>query len=113
MSNADTRAAIAAAANTVTGVHVHAVKPTAPGPGDGWLRWRGAERADGFVFMNTWQLLVVVAADDEKSNEQSDQLGYALASALEPVIFVDSLEAVGIATSAGQLRGLEIIGRSE
>jgi hypothetical protein len=113
MSNATTRAAIATAANTVDGVTVHAVKPASPGPGDGWVRWRGAERADGFAFMNTWQLVVIVAPDDAKSDEQTDRLGYALAEALEPVIFIDSLEAVAIATSAGQLRAVEIIGRSE
>jgi hypothetical protein len=113
MSNAQMRLDIAAAANTVDGVHIHPVKAAAPGPGDGWVRWRGAERADGHAYMQTWQVLIVVASDEAKADESVDRLAVDLADALEDVLFIDSFTAVAIPTSAGPLSGLEIIGRSE
>ena len=115
MSNSETRIAIRDSATGIAGVTVHPTRPATPQPLDGWVRWRGAERADGFTFMNSWALLVVVAADEEKADDLADTIGYALAAALQDddVLFVDSITAVGIPTSAGELKGVQIIGRSE
>lgn len=115
MSNAQTRIAIRDSATGVAGVTVHPVRPASPQPLDAWIRWRGAERGDGFVFMNTWAVLVVVAADEQKADELADTVGYALAAALQDddVLFIDAITAVEIPTSAGGLNGVQILGRSE
>lgn len=114
MSNAQTRAAIRTAAS-VAGVTVHPTRPSTPQPFDGWVRWRGAERADGHLFMNTWAVVIVLGADEQKADDMIDTVGYAVAAALEDddVLFVDTITAVAIATSAGDFNGVQILGRSE
>jgi hypothetical protein len=117
MTSAAERAALVTAADGVTAgdftVRAHESRPAAPAPGDAWVRWRGAQRDAGFLFVNTWAVLVVVAADETTADAMADQLGYALAGALEPVMFVDAITPVVMATSAGDMQGLQLTGRSE
>lgn len=117
MSNAAQRAALVAAADGTTAgaftVHAHARRPATMRPGDAWVRWRGSERGDGDAFVNTWAVIVAVDADEQTADDMADSLGYALADALEPVMFVDAVTPVAIATSAGDVNGLQVQGRSE
>jgi hypothetical protein len=117
MSNTAQRAALVAAADGVTAsdftVHCHTTRPSAPQPGDAWVRWRGAERGDGFLFINTWALFVVLGPDENIADDMADTLGYALADVLEPIAFVEGILPVALATSAGDMNGIQITGRSE
>jgi hypothetical protein len=113
MSNADTRAAIAAAISTVDGLTGYVKRPTAMKPGDGWPQWRGAARADGFGFLETWAVLVVLPDNETTADEWADSHGYALATALEPVMFVESIAPATIPASGNDIYALMITGRTE
>jgi len=117
MSNATQRAALIAAADGVTvgdfTVHAYDRRPATMKPGDAWVRWRGAERADGFAFINTWAVIVIVSGEEQVADDMADQLAYALAGALEPVMFIDAITPVAQATSAGDMNAIQIMGKSE
>lgn len=113
MGNADVRLAIAAAASTVSGVTGYAKRPTSLNIGDAWPQWRGAERVDGMGFLETWQVFLLLPSDEFTADGYADTLGYPLAEALRPVLFVDSIVPAEVATSAGPLLALMITGRSE
>ena len=114
MSNADTRAEIAAAVSTVTGLNGFVQRPVSPNAGDAWPLWRGGERSDGSVFVNTWAVLLVLPSSETTADEWADLYGVQLADALESVMFVDAIAPATIsAGSAGELLALMITGRSE
>jgi hypothetical protein len=115
MSNATTRAAVAAAMSTVPGVKGYAHRPATPRPGDAWPQWSGGTRDDQSIgFLETWRVLVVTdqgAAGD--ADAFLDAKGDAVLAALAPVLFVDSYTPATLATEAGDLYALMITGRTE
>lgn len=118
MSNATQRAALVAAADDVTvgafTVHAHTKRPSTMKAGDAWVRWRGAERSEaGLTFYNTWALIVLVSDDELVADNMADELGYALAGALEPVMSIDAITPVIVATSAGDMNAIQVQGTSE
>jgi len=120
VSNDQTRADIVALASTVEGVTAYAKRPATLRSGDAWVRWRGAERADGFLFYNTWALIVLLSEDEQTADEQADRLAYELAAVLEDgtddtdgVLFVTGMQPVAVASTAGDFKAIEVQGRSE
>lgn len=117
MSTAETRVAIAEALSTVDGITGYAQKALAkaPKPGDGWVVRRGGQRADGWAFMQTWAVVIVLQDGDEiQADRWIDAHIDALVDALEPVMFVESwAPAVTPMTGNPQALALLITGRSE
>lgn len=114
MSNADTRQDIADAMSTVDGITGHASRPSALNTGDAWPQWRGADRAGGHAFTNTWNVLVVLpSADDVSADAFADEYGEALIDALRPVLYVDSFTPATTPSEAGDVYALLLTGRSE
>lgn len=114
MSHADTRAALAAAINTIDGLKGYAHRPTVFKAGDAWPQWRGGERADvGFVFSNTWVVIVVVPTDERTADEWSDVYGDDVCGALEPVMYVESQMPIEVPAEGGAMLALAFTGRSE
>lgn len=111
MSNADTRAAIAAALSTVTDVTGYERRPRSFKSGDAWPLWRGAERGDASMYVNTWQVIVVLPVTEEKADEWADSHGYAIADALP--LFVDSMVPSLLPAEGDGIPALLITGRVE
>lgn len=113
MSNANTRAEIAAALSAVAGITGHTARPSVLNEGDAWPQWRGGVPRAGAV-ENTWIVLVVMPqADDITADGFADSHGEALLEALRPVLFVDSIAPATIDNDAGQMYALMITGRAE
>ena len=113
MNNAQVRANIAAALSTVEGVKGYARRPKSPKAGDGWPLWRGSERADGFLFTQTFAVVIALSGDVVAADDFADAHGDELADALEPVLFVESFAPAVTATDAGDMNALMITGRVE
>lgn len=113
MSNADTRAALAAALSTVDGVTGYARRPNVTKPGDAWPMWRGSERADGWGYLETWAVVIVLPGAEDTADAFADEHQAALDAALRPVLHVDSFAPATLPSSAGDLFALMITGRSE
>lgn len=114
MDNAVVREQIKTALDTVAGVRGYVRKPDAPKPGDGWPLWRGAERADGMLFAQTWGAVVMCTQDFATADAFADSHGQSLVEALQQyVMFVDSMAPILVPTSAGDVPALMITGRCE
>jgi hypothetical protein len=115
MSNAQTRAAIATAISTVPGLRGHTRQPSPCRAGDGWPLWGGGVRDDESMgFEETWRVMVVCDQGDSNAADLFlDTHGDDLLAALRPVMSVDSYAPAVLATEAGNLFALLIIGRSE
>lgn len=113
MNNAAVRQAIGEALDGVTGVRGYARKPDVVRVGDGWPLWRGGERADGFLFTQTWGAVVALSQEYTSADDFADAMGEELVEALEPIMFVDSMAPIVVPTSAGDLPALMITGRCE
>lgn len=115
MSLAATRAAIAAAAADVDDVTGYPARPAVPRPGDAWVMWAGAERDAGFLFVHTWRLIVVLAADEHTADAMNEEWSQALASAVEDAgaMYVDAIAPTVLATQGGDLYALTLTGRTE
>ncbi len=114
MSNADTRTALAAALSTVDGVTGHVRKPVAIKPGDGWPQWAGAERTDGYEFLQAWTVTVVTnQGGADAADAFLDAHGGDLADALQPLLYVVSMTPALLKTGGDDLYALTITGRTE
>ena len=113
MSQATTRAALAAALSTVDGVTGYVKRPTTPKPGDGWPLWRGSERGAGWAFTAGWAVLIVLPGDEAAADAWIDAREAALFEALEPVMFVDRLDPAAVPVAGTDAFALMITGRSE
>jgi len=108
------RQEIAAALDTVAGVHGHTHRPAALNNGDAWPQWRGSEAAGGHSTESTWAVLIALPqTDDITADGFVDSHGAALLEALRPVIFVDTIAPAEISTDAGNFYALLITGRAE
>ena len=111
-----TRQTIAAALSEVDGVQGYDERPTSPTAGDAWPLVRELTRGEGAaaaVFQTTWSVAVVLGGDVGTATDQFDTLLPLLVDALQSLLFVDQARPLSIPTEAGQMYGLEIIGRSE
>jgi hypothetical protein len=113
MSNATTRTAIAAALSTVAGVTGYPRRPTAFKPGDGWPQWAGSQADQGRFYLEAWNVLIVLPAQEQDADAFADSHQQLLADALRPVMFVDSFAPANIASDGGDVYALLITGRSE
>lgn len=113
MSNATTRAALAAALSTVSGVTGYAQRPKVFKAGDAWPQWRGSERADSIGFYETWNVLVVLPADETTADSYADVNQAALLNALRPVLFIDSFAPATLPADGNDMYALLITGRTE
>jgi len=113
MNNAAHRNEIAAALSTVPGVTGYPRRPTAVKAGDAWPLWRGAERSDGFTFVQTFAVIVALPGDEAQADTNADTAAEPLAEALEPILFVESITPATVGTSEGDMNALMITGRVE
>ncbi len=118
MSTDVTRAALAAAMSTVDGVTGYERRGLvkSPRPGDGWVMWRGGQRADGWEFTNTWAVVIVLAGDEVQADTWIETHIDALTDALEPVMFVEAFQPAVLpltGTPPSEALALMITGRSE
>jgi hypothetical protein len=113
MNNAQNRADLAAALTGVEGVTGYPRRPTAVKAGDAWPLWRGAERSDGFTFVQTFAVIVALPGEEAQADVNADAYGPLLADALEGLMFVESIAPATVDTSAGDMNALLITGRME
>lgn len=113
MNNAATRVEIAEALSGIDGITGYPRRPRAPRAGDAWPLWRGAERAGGTAFTQTWHVLVALAGDERTADEFADAYGDAIEDALAAVLFVDTFAPAVTATDGGDMNALMITGRTE
>jgi len=108
-----TRAEIATALTGVSGVTGYAERPAAVKPGDAWPTLALAKRGPGLTVAVSWNITVLLAADEATATARTDALLLDLCAALDPVAYVDTVTPVAVATTAGDLLGLQITTRSE
>ena len=108
-----TRAEIAVALTSVNGVKGYLYRPTTAKPGDAWPLLVSYDRADGFAFYVSWRVQIMLPADARAASDWIDQHVEALVTALQPVMYVDRLEPVGINADGSGQPFLEVSGRSE
>lgn len=113
MSNATTRAALAAALSTVSGITGYALRPKVLRAGDAWPQWRGSERDDTIGFVETWNVLVVLPSDETTADSYADTNQAALLDALRPVMFVASFAPTLFTAEGNDVYALLITGRTE
>jgi hypothetical protein len=113
--NATTRAAIAAALDTVDGLRGYLRQPSTLRPGTAWPQWGGGTRDEESPgFLETWRVTVVCdQGTPDAADAFLDAHGDDLLDALAPVLFVDSYAPARLDTEAGPLYALVITGRSE
>jgi hypothetical protein len=113
MSNHDTRVAIAAALDTVQGLTGTPRRPKLVTAGAAWPQWGGSERADGGAFLVTWNILVVLPAQEQDADEFVDDRLDDLYDAIQPVAHITGYQPAQLQTSEGDLYALMITARSE
>jgi hypothetical protein len=112
-STTGTRAAIAAALSTVSGVRGSAYQPKTVRTGQAWPEFVGATRGPGDAWEATWRVMVVLSADPTKASQQIDTLSPLLVDALDPLIFTDAIDVGTLTTSGGETTVIQITGRGE
>ncbi len=113
MDNAQVRAAISAALSEVDGLTGYERRPMSPRPGDAWPLWRGSERSGGYVFVQTFAVVVALPAGEVDADSFADSHGVEIADALESVLFVDTMAPAVVAAEGGDMLALMITGRTE
>ncbi|HEY0889655.1 MAG TPA: hypothetical protein VGE38_08605 [Nocardioides sp.] len=100
--SAATRQAIAAAANTVTGISCTPYHRQSLKPGDGCVRLANRKRsATGFGYVDTWQVWVALAQNVADAEKWLDDHTTELADALEAEISVQSITPAQLQIGAG------------
>jgi hypothetical protein len=114
VSFTDTRAELATALSTVTGLTGYEFKPTVITAGDAWALLDTADRGPGLAWSATWKVLVCLGGDEVKAMQMTDDVLPELVLALNPIAYVDQARPVIIATEGGPiLFGLELTCTSE
>jgi hypothetical protein len=83
MPFSDTRVLIATALDTVTGVTGHSYRPASIASGSAWPQLVAITRGPGDAFMTTWQITVVLGADERAAANFIDDLWPELVDELE------------------------------
>lgn len=111
---ANTRAEIATALSTVSGVTGHALRPSVLGEGDAWPILSAIVRSEyGNAWAGSWRVLVLLPADEATAVTRTDDLFDDITDALAPLMAVDLVEPVLLQTEAGDRPALQFSGRSE
>lgn len=114
MSTRTDRADIAVTLSTVDGITGFAKAPDAPQAGDAWPLWRGMARENGTgLFVNAWDVLVVVPGDAVSASDFADDHSDALIGALSSLLFVTSCDPEKLASDQGDIFALRITGIRE
>jgi hypothetical protein len=114
MSLVGDRAAIKAALDTVPNVTGHEYRPATPRSGAAWPLLGPMERGPAQNFEVTWNVYVMLPADEKGASVWIDAHLDDLADALMPIGFVDRAEPVNLGASEDQpIFGLLITMRSE
>jgi hypothetical protein len=119
MSLATKRQEIVDCLNAIDGVKGYKTQPSAPKPGDAWVRAGARVREDG-LFETTWQVMVMLpqsetSADVWRDNHEDDLWdGLECPADLPSAGYVESIEPANFAASDNQIVfGLLITLRSE
>jgi hypothetical protein len=119
MSNiGDKREAIAAAVNAaeIDGVTIYAHRHEVPAPraGDGWVLYRGGARGDGYSYLSTYAVVIMLPGDELIADQWIEDKFDLLDDALRPELFVESfLPAEFPLTGNSVALALMITGRTE
>lgn len=106
------RQEIADTLSTIDGVKGYKFRPDSPKPGDGWPRFGGMTREDGWMVV-TWNVMVFLPQNEAKASEWMDNHLEALIEGLLPTGFVESVEPANIAVGEATQYGLLVTFRSE
>ncbi len=86
------RQPIAEALSDVPGVKGYAYRPRAAKVGDAWPKWMGATTHDApGAFTHSWQIVILLPADDAGQEDWISARLDALIDALAPVVWVDQV----------------------
>ncbi|MGK5737273.1 hypothetical protein [Micromonospora sp. URMC 103] len=96
MDLAGDRATLAAALSNAPDVTGYQYRPLKPRMGDAWPLLGVMERGPGRSFEATWRVLVWLPQGPQKASEWVDAHTEDIVDALEPVGYVDRIEAVTI-----------------
>lgn len=107
------RQTIADALSTVEGITGYAKRPEVLGEGVGWALFGSAQRGPGQAFEKTWRVIVLLSGDEETATDQFDQFAEDVPSALQAVLYVDTITPFAVSTDAGSFYGFQLIARSE
>ncbi len=118
MSIAETKAALASAIGTVSGLKGYASKPRTLKQGDAFVRWRGWARGDGPAGSSFFSVFSVIVVLPQSGEEAADDFAYDKAdlieAALMPVMFIDTIEPTNLpADDGGDMYTLTVTGRAE
>lgn len=108
-----TRADIAAALSTITGVSGSEYRPSVLGSGVAWAQMAAWDRDAGQAFIRTWNIFIVLPADERQAAQWLDANLDAVADALRADVFVDRVEPVTLPADSGSLFAALITARSE
>jgi hypothetical protein len=81
----DTRVLIATALDSVSGVTGHTFRPASVATGSAWPQLVAISRGPGDAFMTTWQITVILGADERVAANFIDDLWPELVDELENV----------------------------
>lgn len=108
------RAALAAAASSVEGINVSAYFRQTTKVGDGMVRFDQSNRSDnGFGFMDTWQVLVILPQDLAAAEKYIETKVPALVTAIEEQLIVTSVTPQQLALDTGLVPCVFIEGSRE
>lgn len=111
MNTTADRTAIAAAASTVAGVTCATGYKQLTKPGDASLRLAALVRStDGFAFIATWQVMVMVSQDVAAAEKWLDGKADALVDALAAELVVTRIEPVELVLDTGRVPAVLIEG---
>jgi hypothetical protein len=113
MSLARGREAIVDALRPVVGVKPHTYRPTTPNVGDAWPLLGPLERDQGWAFIVTWRVLVLLPQDERAASDWLDANLEAIFDALNPAGFVDRAEPVTITAGGSEQFALQLTIRGE
>lgn len=106
MTNADTRAAIAAAANTVTGINCKPYFRQSTKPGDACVRLAAHARSEnGYGFMDTWQVWLVLPQDLLTGEKYLDDHMDTIAAALSAELVITTVTPADLVFGTNPVNG--------
>jgi hypothetical protein len=111
-----TRAEIAAALSTVSGVKCSAFRPRSLSKGSSWPQGPALDRVDLINFQQTWQVYIILPTGDEAASRWWDANVQDVINAISPVAYVDRLEPVLVPngdTATDLIPAMLITARSE
>jgi hypothetical protein len=114
MTNAEMRAAIAAAVSEVEGLTGYPKRPGSINAGDAWPLWRGAARGDDHMaFTNSWMVVLALPGDEDEADVWIDRYGVDLFVALSPLLFITAVDPALLPMSGTDTYALQITGITE